>query len=78
MTSVMIESSFETSFQNNNETNNSIIQNDRQDYQQDYIRIFRDIGIPIITILAGLISAKYIVGSWQERKEKSDIRKSNS
>ncbi len=75
MYSIITDSSFETSFQNNKETNSSNIQTNSQESEQDYIRIFRDIGIPIITLLAGIISAKYIVGSWQKTKEISDIRK---
>ena len=75
MYSIITDSSFETSFQNNKETNSSNIQTYSQDYEQDFIRIIRDVGIPIITLLAGIISAKFIVGSWQKTKEISDIRK---
>ena len=57
MYSIITDSSFETSFQNNKETNSSNIQTNSQESEQDYIRIFRDIGIPIITLLAGIISA---------------------
>ena len=75
ITSDVVIFSVEASNQNNKETNSSNIQTNSQDYEQDYIRIFKDIGIPIITLSAGIISAKYIVGGWQKRKEISDLRK---
>lgn len=43
------------------------------------LHTFRDIGIPLITLAGtlggGVLSARYIVGKWQTRKEISDIRK---
>lgn len=47
--------------------------NDEGDY--DYYKIFIDVGIPLVTIVVGVFSAKYIVGSWQSGKDISDLRK---
>lgn len=65
----------EASIQNENETKYSNIQTNNLVDEYNYFKMFTEIGIPIITLLAGIISAKYIVGSWQTRKEISDIRK---
>lgn len=75
ITSDVVIFSVEASNQNNNETNNSNEQTDSQVDKYGYLQPVKDIGIPIITLLAGIISAKYIVGSWQKTKEISDIRK---
>lgn len=52
---------------------------DTGDQSNDFHVLFRDIGIPLITLAGtlggGVISARYIVGKWQSRKEISDIRK---
>jgi hypothetical protein len=41
----------------------------------DPYKTFTDIGIPLITLGVGAITSKYVLGSWQTRKEISDIRK---
>ena len=75
ITSDVVIFSVEASNQNNNGTNNSNEQTDSQVDKYGYLQLVKDIGIPLITLLAGIISAKYIVGSWQKRKEISDLRK---
>jgi hypothetical protein len=76
-TSVINNSSFGAPFQNNNEVKRSTNETQSLKYEQS-VKIFTDIGIPIITVAAtivgGLFTAKYIVGNWQKRKETSEIR----
>ena len=74
ITSDVVIFSVEASNQNNNGTSNSNEQTNKVD-KYGYSQPFIDIGMPIITLLGGIISAKYIVGSWQKRKEISDLRK---
>jgi len=49
------------------------------DQPHDLYKTFTEIGIPLITLAGtlrgGVLSAKYIVGRWQTRKELSDIRR---
>ena len=75
ITSDVVIFSVEASNQNNNETNNSNEQTDSQVDKYGYLQPVKDIGIPLITLLGGILSAKFIVGSWQTRKEISDLRK---
>lgn len=64
------------SIQNDNEVNSSNPQTtNNQVDEHDYSKTFTDSGIPLITLLGGILSARYIVGSWQTRKEISEIRK---
>jgi hypothetical protein len=75
ITSDVVIFSVEDSNQNNNETNNSNEQTDSQVDKYGYLQPVKDIGIPLITLVTGILSAKFIVGSWQTRKEISDLRK---